>query len=390
MNNLISYFNDASCRSSLNLSRLPSTYKKWNLIVYFWIMIKCSLNNNAKQSTVFQLFFWILFFLIGEAKIYAEYRQPLFSMNIPYDLCHLIFQVLSANFIYFILIKRLFYKKHYFQFVVFLVTSIYLFSVSNRVFAIYIAEPFFSNEPQDDLLSIFTDLDYLFCYYVIPIATASFVFVSVAFMFDLRNEKQYSVEILKEKAELELKALKTQLNPHFLFNTLNNIYSLSIIDSEKTSESISRLSNILDYILYKGHNKLISISDELKVIHDYIELEKLRYDSRLELIITEQIKNQNFVPPLLFLSLVENAFKHGAGSISGNIFISVFIETNAVKTVFKVENSFVPKEINNEKSMGLKIIQEQLKIIYGNLSSYLVKNEDNRFIVEIIIPANEN
>lgn len=119
MNNLISNFNDASCRSSLNLSRLPSTYKKWNLIVYFWIMIKCSLNNNAKQSTVFQLFFWILFFLIGEAKIYAEYRQPLFSMNIPYDLCHLIFQVLSANFIYFILIKRLFYKKHYFQFVVF-------------------------------------------------------------------------------------------------------------------------------------------------------------------------------------------------------------------------------------------------------------------------------
>jgi LytS/YehU family sensor histidine kinase len=146
----------------------------------------------------------------------------------------------------------------------------------------------------------------------------------------------------------------------------------------------------LDYILYKGHNKLISISDELKVIHDYIELEKLRYDSRLELIITEQIKNQNFVPPLLFLSLVENAFKHGAGSISGKIFISVFIETDAVKTVFKIENSFVPKEINNEKSMGLKIIQEQLKIIYGNLSSYLVKNEDNRFIVEIIIPANEN
>lgn len=353
-------------------------------------MIKSNLNNNVRQNVVFQVSFWLLFFLIGEAKIYAEYRQPVFSMNFPYDLCHLIFQVLCANFVYFILIKKVFYKKHYFLFVISLIACIYLLSVANRVFAIYVAEPFFTNEPQDDLVSILTDLSYLFCYYVVPIATASFVFVSVAFMFDLRNEKQYSVEILKEKAELELRALKTQLKPHFLFNTLNNIYSLSIIDSEKTTESISRLSNILDYILYKGQNKLISVSDELSVIYDYVELEKLRYDSRLELKITEQIMNVNPVPPLLFLSLVENAFKHGAASISGNIFISIFIATDDKKTVFKIENSFVPKDKNDEKSMGLKIIEEQLKIIYGDRSSYLVKNIDNRFSVEIIVPANEN
>lgn len=353
-------------------------------------MIKSNLHHNVKQSVVFQICFWLLFFLIGEAKIYAEYEHPLFSMIIPYDLSHLIFQILCANFIYFILIKKMFYKKHYFLFVISIIACIYLFSILNRIFAIYVAEPFFINEPQDNLISILTDLSYLFCYYVVPIVTACFVFVSVAFMFDLRNEKQYSVQILKEKAELELNALKTQLNPHFLFNTLNNIYSLSIIDSDKTSESISRLSNILDYILYKGQKKLILISDELKVIHDYVELEKLRYDSRLELKITEEISALNLVPPLLFLSLVENAFKHGAGSISGNIFISILIKTDAEKTIFKIENSFVPKENNNEKSLGLKIIQEQLKIIYGDRSSNLIQNQDNLFSVEIIIPANEN
>lgn len=347
-------------------------------------------DSTFKQKVVFQVFFWALFFLIGEAKIYAEYKNPLFSMIIPYDMCHLIFQIVSANFIYFVLIKKVFYKKQYFVFIISLILSTYVISVSNRIFAIYVAEPFFIVEPQDDLVTILTDLNYLFFCYVIPIATASFVFVSVAFMLDLRNEKQHSVQLLKEKAELELKALKTQLNPHFLFNTLNNIYSLSMIDSQKTSESIHRLSNILDYILYKGHKKLITVTDEMKVIQDYIELEKLRYDSRLELKITEKINTINLVPPLLFLSLVENAFKHGAAHISGAVFIFIFVETNAEKTIFRVENSFIPKENDAEKSLGLKIIQEQLKIIYGDLSSYSVENEDNRFIVEITIPANEN
>ncbi|WP_343696135.1 histidine kinase [Flavobacterium sp.] len=347
-------------------------------------------NNLIRKNLVFQVSFWLLFFLIGEAKIYAEYRHPVFSMIILYDLCHLIFQIISANFIYFILIKKIFYKKQYFVFVISLIASIYVFSVLNRIFTIYIAEPFFIDDPQDDLIAILTDLSYLFCYYVIPIVTASFVFVSVVFMLDLRHEKQYSTQILKEKAELELKALKTQLNPHFLFNTLNNIYSLSIINSQKTSESISRLSNILDYILYKGQRKLISVSDEMKVIFDYVELEKLRYDSRLELKITEQIQSANLVPPLLFLSLVENAFKHGAASISGNIFISVFVETNAEKSFFRIENSFVPKESHCEKSMGLKIIQDQLKIIYGDRSFCSIKTEASRFIVELTIPANEN
>lgn len=284
----------------------------------------------------------------------------------------------------------MFYKKQYFLFAFSFVLSLYVISVLNRIFTIYIAEPFFINVPQDDLLSILTDLNYLFCYYMIPIISASFIFVSVMFMLDLRNEKQFSTELLRQKAELELKALKTQLKPHFLFNTLNNIYSLSIIDPEKTSESISRLSNILDYILYKGQIKLIKIDDEMKVINDYIELEKIRYDERLQLKIEEKIGSQNLVPPLLFLSLVENAFKHGAGNILGEIYIAISVETDLEKSTFRIENSFIPKENIEDSGLGLKIIQEQLEIIYGDRASCIIQNENNLFSVEIIVPANEN
>jgi len=353
-------------------------------------MIQMSSKNSFRQVLVFQLFLWTALFLIGEAQIYAEYKHPMFSRITPYDFCHLIFQIFGANFIYYILIKKMFYKKQYFLFAFSFVLSLYVISVLNRIFTIYIAEPFFINVPQDDLLSILTDLNYLFCYYMIPIISASFIFVSVMFMLDLRNEKQFSTELLRQKAELELKALKTQLKPHFLFNTLNNIYSLSIIDPEKTSESISRLSNILDYILYKGQIKLIKIDDEMKVINDYIELEKIRYDERLQLKIEEKIGSQNLVPPLLFLSLVENAFKHGAGNILGEIYIAISVETDLEKSTFRIENSFIPKENIEDSGLGLKIIQEQLEIIYGDRASCIIQNENNLFSVEIIVPANEN
>lgn len=353
-------------------------------------MINIFSKSINRQNFIFQLVFWTAFFSIGEVKIYTEYKHLKFAQVIPYDLSHLLFQVIEANFAYHVLIKKVLYKKQYFLFAFGLILSLYISSALNRIFTIYIAEPFFIDIPQDNVAAIFTDLNYLFCYYTLPIITASFVFVSTQFVLDLRNEKQKSVQLLKEKAQIELKALKTRLNPHFLFNTLNNIYSLSIINSDKTSESISRLSNMLDYILYKGDKKLVFVSEEMKVIHDYIELEKLRYNARLKLEITENIHSQNQIPPLVFLSLVENAFKHGSVSNHGIISISIWLETDSTKSVFKVENSFVPKKTVQQEGLGLMIIQEQLKLIYGDNCLYNIENENGIFKIQITIPANEN
>jgi LytS/YehU family sensor histidine kinase len=135
---------------------------------------------------------------------------------------------------------------------------------------------------------------------------------------------------------------------------------------------------------------MVLISEEMKVIKDYIELEKLRYNERLQLVVAENIQSENRIPPLLFLSLVENAFKHGKAGNTGKIAIFISIETDAVKTVLKVENSCLPKENRDSKGMGLKIIQDQLKIIYGDQSQFKIENKNGFFKVQIQIPANEN
>lgn len=120
--------------------------------------------------------------------------------------------------------------------------------------------------------------------------------------------------------------IKIPVESPFLFNTLNNIYSLSLLDSEKTSESISRLSDILDYILYKGQGRMVTVSDELIIVNHYIELEKLRYDERLKLNLQTQLNSPNIIPPLIYLSLVENAFKHGAGKMTDGAEINIDIK----------------------------------------------------------------
>ncbi len=216
------------------------------------------------------------------------------------------------------------------------------------------------------------------------------MFISVMFILRYKNEKQNTEQLQKEKTELELKALKSQLNPHFLFNTLNNIYSLSIVKSSYTSESISRLSDILDYILYKGQQRLVRISDELKIIDAYIELEKLRYDTRLRIIKSENIECPGSVPPLLYLSLVENAFKHGAEKTIGNIDIRISVITEIGHSVFRVENSSFQDDAGKRVGIGLKNVEKQLQSYYPDQYSMKISNKNNWFTIEIITPGNHD
>ena len=128
-----------------------------------------------------------------------------------------------------------------------------------------------------------------------------------------------------EKNQAELSFLKAQTNPHFLFNTLNNIYSLSQYRPELVSESILRLSKILRYILYDTSEDFVTVDKELKILNDYIDLEKLRYTEQVTINFNQEIEDAGeMLPPLLLLPLVENAFKHGVSQTRGKRFVDIF------------------------------------------------------------------
>ena len=179
--------------------------------------------------------------------------------------------------------------------------------------------------------------------------------------------KQAAQQLLIEKKTAELNYLKSQTNPHFLFNTLNNIYSLARDKSDLAPESILRLSKILRFMLYETGGDYIAIDQEMKMISDYIALEKLRYDDSLRINFNYDIEDtKQAMPPLLLMPLVENAFKHGVSETRSQPFVDVHLSINERQLVFVVKNSTddVSAEKNVKENIGLSNLRRQLELLY--------------------------
>jgi sensor histidine kinase YesM len=186
-------------------------------------------------------------------------------------------------------------------------------------------------------------------------------------IYDYLKLKQAAQQLRIEKQEAELNYLRSQTNPHFLFNTLNNIYSLARDKSDVAPESILRLSKILRFMLYETGGKYISIEQELKIISDYIALEKLRYDESLRINFNYDVEDlKQSIPPLLLIPLVENAFKHGASETRSQPFVDIHLSVNKRQLIFTVKNSAesFPDESVVKENIGLSNLRRQLELLY--------------------------
>ena len=218
-------------------------------------------------------------------------------------------------------------------------------------------------------------------------STASaFFFGIVRHIYTYTKLKQATQQLRIEKQAAELSFLKSQTNPHFLFNTLNNIYSLARDKSDRAPESILRLSKILRFMLYETGGAYISIEQELKVIADYIELESLRYDEGLRIQFTHDIEDmKQALPPLLLMPLVENAFKHGVSETRGNRFIDIHASVRSRQLIFAVKNSSeVVTSQGVKENIGLSNLRRQLELLYRDYTLSL-KQSDAQFTATLTI-----
>ncbi|GEP90391.1 Putative regulator of cell autolysis [Chitinophaga terrae (ex Kim and Jung 2007)] len=203
--------------------------------------------------------------------------------------------------------------------------------------------------------------------------------------------------IYRNKNQLiELSLLKAQIHPHFLFNTLNNLYALTLNKSDQSPGVVMELSHILRYILYECNTTTVSLEKELKMIERYISLEKIRYGNHLEvnMSLSGNLENHNIVP-LLLLPLVENAFKHGIGKLAeeGWINISAGIKDN--RFTFKISNNKLPSADGNAQrsdygNIGLYNIRKRLDILYRGKYDLKIIDEEDVFVVVMKIELEPN
>ncbi len=191
--------------------------------------------------------------------------------------------------------------------------------------------------------------------------------------------------LINENAQAEMQLLKAQIHPHFLFNTLNNIYALTLDDLPKAAATVKKLSGMVLYMTNEGSESFVSVSKEIKMLLDYIGLEKIRYGDRLDML-TEIHHNQNdnrTIAPLLMIPFVENCFKHGASKIIDIARIELFIETGNEWLDFKITNS-VPsiREAQNERiKIGLMNVKKRLQLIYPGKHTLDIQSSENLFAV---------
>lgn len=221
-----------------------------------------------------------------------------------------------------------------------------------------------------------------------PFGVAVILFFAVArsvyYNFKL---KHFAQQLLTEKKEAELNYLKAQTNPHFLFNTLNNIYSLARDKNDLAPESILRLSKILRFMLYQTNADFIAIEEEVLIINHYISLEQLRYDDSLKVTFIVEIEDmKQKIPPLLLIPLVENAFKHGISESRHGSFIHIELAVSKMQLAFTVKNSAETTIANSaiKENIGLSNLRKQLQLLYRDYD-FSVMNKENEFIVTLNI-----
>lgn len=199
-------------------------------------------------------------------------------------------------------------------------------------------------------------------------------------------EKSYRHTLLqKEKLDVELKSLKAQLHPHFLFNSLNNIYSVTQKVSEPASEMIARLSGLLSYTLYEGAQQFVTLERELKMLEDYFSLERIRY-SNLDLTMEiADIDTNLLIAPLLFLPLAENCFKHGSKPSCGHSWIQVTIVVEGINLKAKFMNSRPEYLQKSSGGLGLLNLKKRLELLYPERHDLSIISDNEVYIVSLAI-----
>ncbi len=302
------------------------------------------------------------------------------------------FQMMAAYTLVYYQVPKLLLKKKYLPFAISLLLAVYFFSLLARIGIVHIAEPFIRTDfEQESILEILSDPYYLLAVYAPAIYVTAFLMLAVKMILE-RFQEKHDLEVLRgEKLSNEIKFLKAQIHPHFLFNTLNNLYALTLTKSDTAPEMVLKLSEMLDYILYQCNVPRIEVLKEVELIENYIDLEQLRYGEQLELQFKHEIDDHQIkIAPLILLPLVENAFKHGAGSFEKKPQIKIALTVVRGQFRFNVfntkpENSTKKADDSDKEKIGLANLKRQLELNYPGSHQLHIDDKKDSYLIDLKI-----
>jgi LytS/YehU family sensor histidine kinase len=332
--------------------------------------------SSKRTDILLHILFWILFYLYLVWDDYFE--NPLYIVLFDSLIYFLITSLLVYVNIFLLVPKLLYEKKYLFYFACFVI--LLCIGSASKVYAYtYII-------PSDDLAK--HSVLYMFFNWLFRTLFELTGISSIKIIHDRIVTTDRLQRAEKQRHKAELKFLKAQVNPHFLFNTLNNIFFLIKKNPEKASDSVLKLSEMLRFRLYEIGNTQISIEKEIEYIRNYIELEKLRSEDKVSVEFT--VKGETHVKkiePFIFLDFVENAFKHNGAKVERRGWIKITFNVKSDSVVFRVENSKNEafKNSNENKGIGILNIRHRLNLLYPQKYKLNIHEDNNTYIADLTI-----
>lgn len=197
-----------------------------------------------------------------------------------------------------------------------------------------------------------------------------FLYVIVFFLDWIIRHFNNTITLKNEKAKTELMHLKSQVNPHFFFNMLNNLYGLVGTDAKKAQDLILQLSDLMRYSIYEGEKDKVTLKEEVNYLKNYMALHQMRYHKTIDVKFNVDIHENHKVMPLLFIILLENAFKHGVENLRKDAYVYVDMTTTENEIHFEVENNFDETQLVEKPGIGLKNLKRRLELVYPNKNSF--------------------
>jgi len=351
-------------------------------------------SDRIKRHLLFWIFWWIYYGTLHAALPSASEKVSYFQ-NLPFtiseSLLHIVPQLLLAYpLLYFVLPKYILTNKYAEAFVwvfVFMLLSglvnLYMtLNLNQKILSAVLPEQYMQHTNRTRAMNFGMAL----------LSSLKGGLTSAAIAVGIKMVKYWylkekrNLQLQKERTEVRLQLLTAQIHPHFLFNTLNNIYSQTQDESPKGSAMIMGLSDLLRYILYEGQKALVPLHQELKMVKEYIQLEKLRYGNKLEVHLQMPDNPADIlIAPLILLPFIENCFKHGASKILQSPWVNLSVVLKDETLTMKLMNGKVQLQ-NHEKEqpgIGIKNVRQRLDLLYTGKYNLKISEDEEVFVVDL-------
>lgn len=347
--------------------------------------LKKKFDRSRYSEIVVHVLFWLGYFSLNSIRwghYFGDYGYSFRSNLVEFPI-----HIILVYFNLFYLIPKLVPKRTLTYMVTILLAILFM-----SLLRIFINYQFVTTEiwresviEQSDLVN----LNYIIAVFIGELYVVGFT-MAIKLTIDWVKSERKSRELEQRNLHTELSFLRSQMQPHFFFNTLNNLYSLTLDKSDQAPETVLKLSDLMSYVVYKGKNNKVNISDEIRHLNNYLDLERLRYDERLKVNfdIDGQIDGKE-IPPLLLVTFLENAFKHGSSNTLGDIEIDIRLTVNATTLTYEVTNDYkaVPvKKRASTSGIGIENTRRRLDLLFKKDYLLSIADQNSKFKIMLQIP----